>query len=144
MQGLILLYFLSCQKVKLAFFLLVQSYVNFSPVTHIYTHIHRGFPGGSEVKASACSTGDLGSIPGWGRSLGEGNGNPVQYSCLENAMDSRAWQAIGYGVTKSWIQRSNYRTVPLKPWQVLKGSNFQNLASHVKNDQQCASNISKK
>ena len=46
-----------------------------------------GFPGGSEVKASACNVGDLGSIPGLGRSLGEGNGNPLQYSHLENPMD---------------------------------------------------------
>ena len=50
-----------------------------------------GFPGGSEVKASACSVGDLGSIPGLGRSPGEGNSNPVQYSCLENPMDGGAW-----------------------------------------------------
>ena len=46
-----------------------------------------GFPGGSDGKASACSAGDLGSIPGLGRSPGEGNGNPLQYSCLENSMD---------------------------------------------------------
>ena len=54
-----------------------------------------GFPGGSEVKASACNAGDLGSIPGSGRSPGEGNGNPLQYSCLENSMDR--------GVTQSCI-----------------------------------------
>ena len=46
----------------------------------------KGFPGGSEVKASACKVGDLGSIPGSGRSHGEGNGNPLPYSCLENPM----------------------------------------------------------
>ena len=46
-----------------------------------------GFPGGAEVKASACNAGDPGSIPGSGRSPGEGNGNPLQYSCLENPMD---------------------------------------------------------
>ena len=46
-----------------------------------------GFPGSSDGKASACSAGDPGSIPGLGRSLGEGNGNPLQYSCLENSMD---------------------------------------------------------
>ena len=51
----------------------------------------RGFPGGSEGKASACNTGDLGSIPGLGRSPGEGNGNALQYSCLENSMDGGAW-----------------------------------------------------
>ena len=50
-----------------------------------------GFPGGSEVKASASSVGDLGSIPGSGRFPGEGNGNPLQYSCLENLMDGGAW-----------------------------------------------------
>ena len=50
-----------------------------------------GFPGGSEVKASASNAGDLGSIPGLGRSPGEGNGNPLQYSCLENPMDGGAW-----------------------------------------------------
>ena len=51
------------------------------------------FPGGSEVKASTCNVGDLGSIPGSGRSPGEGNGNPLQYSCLENPMDRGAWWA---------------------------------------------------
>ena len=49
-----------------------------------------GFPGGSEGKASACNAGDLGSIPGLGRSPGEGNGNPLQHSCLENSMDGGA------------------------------------------------------
>ena len=49
------------------------------------------FPGGSEVKASAYNAGDLGSIPGSGRSHGEGNGNPLQYSCLENPVDGGAW-----------------------------------------------------
>ena len=49
------------------------------------------FPGGSEVKASARNAGDLGSIPGSGKSPGEGNGNPLQYSCLENLMDGGAW-----------------------------------------------------
>ena len=50
-----------------------------------------GFPGGSEGKVSACNAGDLGLIPGSGRSPGEGNGNPLQYSCLENPMDREAW-----------------------------------------------------
>ena len=49
------------------------------------------FPGGSDSKASACNAGDPGLIPGWGRSPGEGNGNPLQYSCLENPMDGEAW-----------------------------------------------------
>ena len=49
------------------------------------------FPGGSDRKASACNVEDLGSIPGSGRSPGEGNGNPLQYSCLENLMDGGTW-----------------------------------------------------
>ena len=60
----------------------------------------RGFPGGSEVKASACNAKDLGSIPGLGRSPGEGNGNSLQYSCLENPMDGGAWQATVHGVAE--------------------------------------------
>ena len=50
-----------------------------------------GFPGGSEVKASVYNAGDLGWIPGLGRSAGEENGNPLQYYCLENPMDRGAW-----------------------------------------------------
>ena len=52
-----------------------------------------GFPGGSDSKESACNAEDLGSISGSGRSPGEGNGNPLQYSCLENPIDRIAWQA---------------------------------------------------
>ena len=59
------------------------------------------FPGGSDGKESACSAGDLGLIPGSGRSPGEGNGNPLQYSCLENSMDGGAWWATVHGVQKS-------------------------------------------
>ena len=51
----------------------------------------RDFPGGSDIKASAYNAGAPGSIPGSGKSLGEGNGNPLQYSCLENPMDGGAW-----------------------------------------------------
>ena len=58
------------------------------------------FPGGSEVKASACIAGDLGSIPGLGRFPGEGNGCPLQYSSLENSLDRGAWQATVHGVAK--------------------------------------------
>ena len=50
---------------------------------------------------------DLGSIPGSGRSPGEGNGNPLQYSCLENSMDRGVWQATVHGVAKSWTQLSD-------------------------------------
>ena len=59
------------------------------------------FPGGSDGKVSACNAGDPGSVPGSGRFLGEGNGSPLQYSCLENPMDGGAWQATVHGVTKS-------------------------------------------
>ena len=58
--------------------------------------------GGSEVTASASNAGDPGSIPGSGRSPGEGNGNPLQYSCLKNPMDRGAWRATVHGVAKSW------------------------------------------
>ena len=58
------------------------------------------FPGGSDSKESTCNAGDPSSIPDSGRSLAEGNGYPLQYSCLEKSMDRRAWQAPG--VKKSW------------------------------------------
>ena len=60
-----------------------------------------GFPGVSDGKESAFNEGDLGLIPGSGRSPGEGNGNPLQYSCLENSMDRGAWWATVHEVTKS-------------------------------------------
>ena len=65
-----------------------------------------GFPGGSDGKASACNAGDLGSLPGSGRSPGEGNSNPLQYSCLENPMDREAWRATVHEVAKSQTQLS--------------------------------------
>ena len=63
-----------------------------------------GFPGGSEGKVTAYSVGDMGLIPGLGRSPREGNGNPLQYSCLEKSMDRGAWWATVHGVTKSWTR----------------------------------------
>ena len=65
------------------------------------------FLGGSDSKESACNAGDLGSIPGSGRSPGEGNGNPLQYSCLENLMDGGVWQVTPCGITKSPTGLSN-------------------------------------
>jgi len=65
----------------------------------LYTFL-LGFSGGSVVKESACNVGDAGSIPGWGRSPGEGSGNPLQYSCLENPMIREAWWATVYGVKR--------------------------------------------
>ena len=66
------------------------------------------FPGGSDGKAFACNAGDLGSIPGSGRSPEERNGNPLQYSCLENSRDGGDWPAIVHGVAKSWTRLSNF------------------------------------
>ena len=64
-------------------------------------------PGGSDGKMSACNAGDPGSIPELGRSPGEGNGNPLQYSCLENSMDGEAWKATVHGVAKSRTRLSD-------------------------------------
>ena len=69
---------------------------------------HAQFPGGSDGKASARNAGDLGSIPGLGRSPGEGNGHPLQSSCLENSMDGGAWWATVHGVTKSRTRLSDF------------------------------------
>ena len=66
-----------------------------------------GFPCSLVGKESACNAGDLGLIPGLGRLPGEGNGNPLWYSCLENLMDRGAWQAAVHGVAKSWTQLSD-------------------------------------
>ena len=67
-----------------------------------------GFPGGSDGKESACSAGDRGSVPGLGRSSGEGNGNPLQFSCLENPMDREAWWVTVHGVAKSQTRLSDF------------------------------------
>ena len=61
---------------------------------------NKDFPGGSDSKASACNAEDPGLIPGSGRSPGVGTGNPLQYSCLEDPMDGRAWQAKVHGVAE--------------------------------------------
>ena len=62
------------------------------------------FPSGSDGKESTCNVGDLGSILWLERSLGEGNGNPLQYSCLENPMGRGVWQTTDHGVAKTWTQ----------------------------------------
>ena len=62
---------------------------------------------GSDSKEFACNVGDLALIPVSGRSPGEGNGNPLQYACLENSMDGGAWRDIVHGLTKSWTQLSD-------------------------------------
>ena len=67
-----------------------------------------GFPGGSDGKAPECDVGDPGPIPGLGRSPGEGNGNPLQYSCLENSMDGGAWWATVHVVAESQTRLSDF------------------------------------
>ena len=67
---------------------IIENYLAIKGIKYLYMLPYvSGFPGGSNGKVSACNVGDLGSIPGLGRSSGEGNGNPHQYSCLENPMD---------------------------------------------------------
>ena len=72
--------------------------------------------GGSDRKASAYNAGDPGSIPGSGRSPGEGNGNSLQYSCLENSMDGGAWLATVHGVAKSWTRLSDFTSLTPVFW----------------------------
>ena len=71
----------------------------------IHIYLSWDIPGGSDSKESACNAGgirDVGLIPGSGRSPGKGNGDPLQYSCVENSMDREAWQATVHEVAKSW------------------------------------------
>ena len=79
----------------------VSSCVNCQSQNLPHLGLHVGFPGGSDGKESACNEGDMGSIPGSGRSPGAGNDNPLLYSYLENAMDRGAWWVMVYGVPKS-------------------------------------------
>ena len=75
--------------------------------------VWRGFPGGSDGEGSACSAGDPGSIPGSGRSPGEGNGYPLQYFCLENPMHRGAWQVTVPGVAETELSDLTHRAVCL-------------------------------
>ena len=88
---------------------LVFCFISLLVLTSIWLklYVYKGFPGGSDGKASACSVTGSPSIPELGRSPGEENGKPFQYSCLENSMDRGAWQATVHGVTKSWTWLSN-------------------------------------
>ena len=77
--------------------------------TYLLDHLQESYStGGSDGKAPARNVGDPGSIPGLGRSSGEGNGNPLQYSCLENSMVRGAWLATVHGVEKSWTRLSEF------------------------------------
>ena len=81
------------------------------------TLVPSDFSGSSEGKESACNVGDPGSMPGLGRSPREGNGNPLQYSCLENPMDGGAWQATVHGVANSrtWLSDLAYTQLKQTP-----------------------------
>ena len=85
------------------------------------TCYHMGFPGGSDGKEYACNAGDLDSIPGSGRSPGEGNGNPLQYFCLENSMDRGAWQVTVHGVAKS---QTSLLVITLQFWKGVPAGQF--------------------
>ena len=79
--------------------------------TNVWNSVSLDFPGGSDDKESACKEGDPGSIPGLVRSSGEGNGNPLKYSCLENPMDRGAWQPAVHGGRKESLKtESNTHT----------------------------------
>ena len=96
----------------LDFFLIFASFQNNEVVPQY-------FPGDSDSKASTHNVGDLGSNPVSGRSPGEGDGTPLQYSCLENPMDGGAWQAAGHGVAKSRTRLSDFTftfTQKLQHW----------------------------
>ena len=73
----------------------------------------KGFPGGSVVRNPSANAGDVGFTFELGRSLGEGNGNPLQYSSLENPMDRGAWYAIVHGVPNSWTRLNNFTLLSL-------------------------------
>ena len=88
-----------------------------------------GNPGGSDGKMSTCNVGDLGSVPGLGRSPGGGHGNPAQYSCLENPMDRGAWQAAVHSVAQSWTQLKRLSKHMLNLY-IYHHISFKNLASN--------------
>ena len=85
------------------------------PKTSTFIYQFLGFSGGSEVKNPPANAGDEGSISGSGRSLGEGNGYPCQYSCLGNPMDRGAWWATVHGVTKSQTMTERLISFPIAP-----------------------------
>ena len=89
-----------------------------------------GYPSGSVVKSLPAKAGDAGDvswIPGSGRSVGGGNGNLLQHSCLENSMESGAWQATVHGVTKSWTWLSTHATISLTKTDYLAESNYSGI-----------------
>ena len=88
-------------------FIFLLKYIDFQHTVTQNTLLTQVFVGGSGGKESACNAGDPGSFPGSGRSPGEGNGYPLQYSFLENSMDRGAWRATFYGDAISWTRLSD-------------------------------------
>ena len=86
-----------CFRDPLGYLFLLKFCVSIGSFLRNCILVFKGISGGAQVKASAYNVGDLGSISGSGRSPGEGNGNPLQYSCLENPMDGGAWWATVHG-----------------------------------------------
>ena len=95
------------------------------------------FPHNSVGKESACNAGDLGLIPGLGRSPGEGNGNPLQYSCLENPMDRGSWWATVHGVTRVGHNLATKPPPPLKYRGFPGGSVVKNLLAMQEMQERC-------
>ena len=93
--------------------------------------MEQGFSNGSDGQESPCSAGDLGSIPRSGRSPGEGNGKPLQYSCLGNPMDRAAWRATVHRVTKSWTRLSVRPLILWNPVQLLRKPRWASLSSET-------------
>ena len=87
--------------------------------------LSEGFPGGSDCKVSAHNAGDQGSIFGLGKSPGEGNGNRLQYSCLENSMNEGSWWATVHGVTKSQTLSGTLRIIWYIVIQRIRGDGFE-------------------
>ena len=91
-----------------------------------------GFPHSLVSKESACNAGDPGSIPGSGRSPGVGNGNPLQYSCLENPRDRGTWRAVVQGMAKSWTRLNRQHTCTLWKGNIFLKNNFkQNIYVYI-------------
>ena len=96
------------KSLSLSLCVYIYIYIHTHTCIFMFPYIYMDFPGGSNGKEPACKVGDLSLIPRLGRSPGEGNSHPLQYSCLENSMDRGAWQAIVYRVAKSQTRPSHF------------------------------------
>ena len=99
--------FLNYFRVKEEIVREIENVLNWFEIIKVLFITKLGLPCGSDGKESACNAGGPGLIPGSGGYPGEGNGNPLQYSCLENTMDRGAWWATDHGTAKSWTRLSN-------------------------------------